>query len=198
MKLLLILASFFLMISVSVTAQIIETKLPDGKVVLLKPDGTWTYLNPSDNPIGNCQEYVETKETFNGFSKSTKSFITASSHGGASEIQTHIYRNQDGASMIFYVKGASGCISKGNEIVITFSDGSQYVAVSDSDSNCEGKSSFVFLNDTEIFRLLQRKDISKLRVYTLNGYVEETLNQEIADQMNKSLRCIFPTPFIND
>lgn len=86
----------------------------------------------------------------------------------------------------FYVFGSRGCVDEKSRIIIMYDDQTKIDVSGDHDFNCDPHASYSISYDEADTYLT--KNISKIRVYTKNGYVEEKLTPEQAREFRIVLK----------
>jgi len=85
-----------------------------------------------------------------------------------------------------YAIGAGSCVDEHSRIIILFEDQTKRDFEGEHDFNCDGRASFSL--SQEDIDLYLSKAVSKIRVYTRNGYIEEQLTASQANEYRITLK----------
>lgn len=196
-------ALFSVILSVSFS-QNINATTDDGKKVLLKPDGTWEYLkekeltdNNSNTSDGDCSEYVSVdKDEVSGKTYvSAANMLVVSKDGGKKGFGIYPMLGGTGKSIIVSIQavGAGNCIDDDDKINILFRDGSRLELVNEGKFNCDAKATLYFggvFGKKKQMEELCTKEVKVMRVWTSDGFVEETFESDQSVEFMNTMRCL--------
>lgn len=199
-------------------AQTIEATTATGKKVILSPDGTWKYAGdekqkPGEKPEepkkekktptpvtgtmpADCEELLEvTDDTRTGLRITrSKSRMIADETGGKTQLGIAVQKNSKQIiTLLLYPIGSGNCIGEGNKVDIEFTDGSKMELSHDGFANCNGESSINFggnYGKKKQLELLKTKKIKKIKAWTQQGSVQQTLPADIQEKLLKLFNCL--------
>lgn len=185
-----------------------EATTADGKIVLLKSDGTWTYKNDSTSSAspsasalitGDCSAFISVQEdrlTGEKTTTSPKDVIIVSKDGkdGLSMYWMLIPRRSGGSVLVLALKAyGAGCIDDASKVNILFRDGTKLTLVHGSKFNCDGDATLYFgslYGKKKELDLLCTKEIEVMRVWGRDTYIEEVFSEEQSMNLMNSGNCI--------
>lgn len=198
-----ILSSLFTLILSVSFSQNINATTDDGKKVLLKPDGTWEYVeqksqeNSTVQDSGDCSKYIvtETDEVSGKTYTSAAKTTVVSKDGGKKGFGIYPMLGGNGKSIIVSIQavGAGNCIDDDDKINILFRDGSRMELVSEGKFNCDAKATLYFggvFGKKKQLEELCTKEVKVMRVWTSDGYVEETFESEQSVELMNTMNCL--------
>lgn len=199
--------SFFvlilIMISTSVGFSQVLATTKDGKEVILKEDGTWSYSEAAPAVTDqsskdfdySCMNIIETTtdkmtgDTVDALSEN----IIVSDDGGKTGFAVMPYRYAKAAVLAFKVLGDAGCIDDDSKMHILFRDGSRTEIVNNGKFNCDGKFTVIMgshFGNLKVVLTLVEKQIDAIRVSGTSGKVERSLSEHQSRLLQKSLECL--------
>jgi len=179
-------------------SQIIVTT-PDGRDAILSENGTWKYAADLATPVNTsivCDEYVtiDIDKVTGVKSAGIKEALIISKDGGVNGFGLFMMKSDKGSIIFsFTVVGASSCIDDENKMNILFRDGTRMELINQGGFNCKAKYTNYFGNvfgKKKELELLKTKQIDVIRIWTSDGYVEESLTIENSDNIINTLRCL--------
>lgn len=101
----------------------------------------------------------------------------------------------DGIGLALWIRVGERCVHRGDQIVLTFTDGTRAEATNEID-NCNGNT-FTRLNaayeNAPALAALRTKALKGLRVTTSNGYAEAELTAHNQTLIRRTIRCLLPS-----
>jgi hypothetical protein len=187
---------FLLMTSCYLFSQ--EATTNDGKKVLLNSDGTWKYIESSQNTTvvdSDCSNYIRTDtDKMTGKSSiSSKSTLIISSDGGKNGLGIYVMNIKESLALSIQAVGAGNCIDKGSTINILFRDGTKMQLSNANKFNCEGKTTLYFggvFGKKDELKNLQTKEIETMRVWTSKSFVEKDFTAEQSRELMQTINCL--------
>jgi hypothetical protein len=90
--------------------------------------------------------------------------------------------------ILFNTYGSGNCIDNDNRIIILFTDKSKIDTQGSSKFNCNNNS-WLYLG-SEYIEDMKNKNIEKVRVYTMNGSVEETFTPKQSEEFRVTFKYL--------
>ncbi len=171
----------------------------DGREILLKEDGTWSFV---EEPIEKgssvnlqCEDLI-TKEIDK---------VTGKSNISAKDPLIISNKDDDKLSILFLkgdknviivavqAIGASRCIDDDNKINILFRDGTRLELRNNGKFNCDAMNTQYFgglFGKEKELNMLREKEIETMRVWTSNGFVEEDFTLEQSAKFKIIMDCL--------
>jgi hypothetical protein len=113
---------------------------------------------------------------------------------GKRGIVINIFKSGNTYAIAFAVSGAGSCVDENSIINFLFTDGSRLEEHNNSDFNCDQKS-YIYIGalfgKEYLLNVLSNKVIKSLRVWTTDGYVQETLSPDDAGKINDIFSCLY-------
>lgn len=186
----------------------------DGRTVILMDDGTWTAYSDAKakkaglyqaeaapeevadpNAAPDCASVLKTKtDRVTGNTITSINAPVVVSPDGRTGLVINLFKSTSGSLILSTTAvGASACVDDDTKINVLFADGKRMELISDGKFNCDGNSVVYFggvfgkqsqLND------FATRDISIMRVWTRDGYVEREFLPEQARTLRSGFSCL--------
>ena len=175
----------------------------DGKEVVLHEDGTWEYVDKTDEAPNTSEFDCEPRDCA-CWIKEEVDRMTGKVNIGARETLVisddgvngfGIYPLKAGKAIILSITavGAGSCIDKGDKINVLFRDGSRLELASQSDFNCDANATLYFGgsfgNRKQRDQLITKK-IETMRVWTSDSYVQQDFTEEQSTAFREIFTCL--------
>lgn len=168
------------------TAQLLAVT-EHGDTVRLHSDRTWEKMpSRSTASKGNCADVVQfRKDDMTG----REFYQTSLVQIGDDEAGINYFLLQEGRQMYWHILpvGRGYCIDQYNRIIVLFEDGSKQNMNNLAEYNCDRRTS-IMISRPALRKLISKK-VAKIRVYTVEGYVEESLSTDESDALLRSFVC---------
>ncbi|HYG37231.1 MAG TPA: hypothetical protein VD908_01370 [Cytophagales bacterium] len=190
-----ILFVLFLLINTVVYSQQRATT-SDRRVVILNENGTWKFeeeiVEPttiSFTPEGKCDFWVTSKsDKVEGIDyKINRETIFFSNNFKNKNVGIGIVNSNGKINLKFYL--SKGCLEEKSRIVFLFEDSTRLELTTSNKANCKGNAS-ISLNDKSIINDLITKEINIVRIYTKDGFIEQSPSLKEQGQFSNLLYCI--------
>ena len=186
---------FALLFATHAFAADVEATTSSGAKVILREDGTWVAkpTPPASNP-DDCSTVVST--THDRVSGTTSTMMInplVLSDDGKKGLIMYTMKGQQSIIWAITVVGASSCVDDDNKVNVLFTDGTRMEVENDANFNCDGRHTTYYggvFGKRAQFNALATKNIEVVRVWTRQGYVEKTLNQEQATHLRSAFACL--------
>lgn len=168
----------------------IKATTEDGRQVLLNRDGTWNYSGQNSKNVSfECNSLTTQKENV---SASSEVLLTKGS--GGQSIGIFLRKDEDDVYyMLLNVKGAGNCMRKESAINISYRDGSSSKIKNNSDNNCDNRQKVILGKATktnELINALKNKEVASIVVYSQDGKVTSTLDNQQGKVLLNTLWCL--------
>lgn len=161
-------------------AQNQEATTTDGKKVILKPDGTWKYLEietkkvetpKSDIDLSDCKYWKNEVDEFTGdVKKYTKSQKIGKSK--YSYLNMELRRFDDSYLIFARYTGDLGCVSSDSYIMIKLQNGETVKIINFGDVDCGENAPMYFDLSKDNFNTLLQSPVDKIRVSGTEYYAD--------------------------
>jgi hypothetical protein len=203
-KLLPVLFLFVLSATAAFGQSAINATTEDGKKVILKADKTWDFL-PTPKPLANAGSTaaasscaVLTRRQTDRMSGLTSVIATRKiivSSDGKTGFAIELMSSEDFIVVSISAVGTAGtgCIDKGSDIAVLFTDGTRLKLSNVEKFNCDGEATLYFggvFGNLEAMDALSYKNIKALRVSTMKGFVEKDFTITNAVDFTGQLNCL--------
>lgn len=190
-----ILFVLFLLINTVVYSQQRATT-SDGRVVILNENGTWKFEEEigeptaiSFTPEGKCEFWITSKsDKVEGIDyKINKETFFFSKNFKNKNVGIGLVNSNGQINLRFYL--SKGCLEEKSRIVFLFEDSTRLELTTSNKANCKGYAS-ISLNDNSIINDLITKKINVVRIYTKEGFIEQSPGLKEQGQFSNVLYCL--------
>lgn len=195
-----LIALLLLLSAVTPALSQLKAKADNGREVILKSDGTWTYLDGNaSTSAGASFDYscdnvgkAENDRVTGGIYGTTKVPFTINDENGNVKMKVSVVRMGNGLDITFDAPSA-GCIKKNEPSYILFKDGSNNKQVNNADYNCDGKFR-IYLGDgayaSTNYKRFTKKKLDTIRIIGEGGIVEHNFNEHESKLLQSIVQCL--------